>query len=245
MKKPNVKALVKQVRARRRPRLPRNPAGSTGGFVLKRKVPDCWLSNTAAAGVAQVSGGPATSFLVIGTPVAHPVFTGIYNVPFSMIFSLDQLAQYTDITAICDKFKITNVAVKVMYNATAVAGTAATAAYPSFMPIIKYITDSDDGVPQSALDLNAKMGLKTKTLANGKMVKLRCSPRVAAPIYQSAVATAYEVPNKATYINSTYPTVPHYGIKGYFENFSLQATANATSCATFEVEMTIKLKDLQ
>ena len=230
---------VAVVRPRRGPRV----LGS-GGFTIRRKVPDIWLANSNTLGVPVQGGGGGASALVVGTPVVNPIFGGVYSLPFTFTFTLDNLVGYTDITNICDKYKITNVVIKAMYNATAVQGSNVSAQYPSFMPAIKFITDHDDANAPTVSELNQKMGLKSKTLANGRMVKMRVSPRAAVALYQPTT-TPYAVPSKALYVNSSYPLVPHYGIKGYLENFVLQSNTLATSCITFELEYTVHCKDLQ
>ena len=224
---------------RRNPRLL-----GTGGFTVRRKVTDLWLANSNTLGIPIQGGGSGASSLVIGTPVVNPIFGGVYSLPFSFTFTLDNLANYTDITAICDKYKITNVTIKAMYNCTAVQGSTVSAAFPSFMPLIKWTTDFDDGNATTVLECNQKMGLKSKSLGNGKVVKMSVKPRAALALYQPA-ATPYSVPSKSLYVNSAYPIVPHYGIKGYLENFCLQANTLATSCITFELEYTVHAKDLQ
>lgn len=217
---------------------------STGGFTIVRKVGDIWLSNSQTSGVPLIGGEKGSSILTLGTPEANPIFGGVYSLPFSMEFHLNDLSQYIDIQGICDRYKIVDVKVKAMYNATAVQGSSVSASFPSFMPFIKYVTDQDDASVQPTTEMNAKMGLRSKTLAQGKLVSLRCKPRVA-PLLYSGTTSAYAVPGKPQWINSGYVDTPHYGIKGYLENFVLQSNAQATSCVTFELTYTVKVKDLQ
>jgi len=219
---------------------------STGGFTVVRKCSDVFLSNGSTAGTVLVrdKDNNVSSIISLGTPEANPIFGGVYSVPFAMQFKLDDLAQYTDITNICDRYKITKVKLKAMYNATAITGSTVSAPYPSFMPLIKYVVDQDDDSPQTVDQLNAKMNLKAKTLSQGKLVSMSCRPKVAPAVY-NGIGTAYAIPGKSEWINSGYRTVPHYGIKGYLENFVLQSNSDATSCVTFQIEYTVKVKDLQ
>lgn len=219
---------------------------STGGFVVSRKTSDIWLSNSNTAGTPLVRDkeGNVSTILILGTPEANPVFGNTYSIPFVFTFKLSDLAEYSDITSICDKYKITNVKIKAMYNATATQGSSSSASFPSFMPLIKYVTDEDDENPQNVESLNAKMNLKAKTLSEGRLVKMSCRPKVAPAVY-NGISAAYSVPAKSQWINSGYPTVPHYAIKGYLQNFSLQSNTQATSCVTFQLEYTVKVKDLQ
>lgn len=235
------KRVVRRARPARR--VPRNLG--TGGFTVVRKVPTIWLANSNTVGVPIVQGGGPVPSLIVGTPVVNPIFGNIYNLPFVFTFALNDLAQFSDFTNIADKYKITNVLIRAMYNATAVQGSTVANPYPSFMPKIKYVVDHDDGIVQPVNELDAKMGLKSKSFAEGKQIKMTVSPRVRDTVGGSGGSNAFAVPAKSMWINAGNDACPHYGIKGYVENFSLQSNTTATSCITFELEYTVKLKDLQ
>lgn len=236
------RAKVRKLVRSRRIAPPRNLG--TGGFTIIRQQPTIWLSNSNVVGSPLVRGGQGTTSLALGTPEPNPIFGNVYSIPFAFQFTLNNLAQFGDLSGIADKYKISSVRIKATYNATAVQGSAVSQPFPSFMPLIRYVTDDDDSSPQTTTEINAKMGLRTKTFGNGKMIKMSCTPRVAPQVY-SDVIVAYSVPSKPTWLNSSYTTVPHYGIKGYIENFSLQSNNDSTSCITFELEYKVKLKDLQ
>jgi len=213
----------------------------TGGFKVIRLSAPIYVSNSSVAGTPQLS--PATgSALTLGTAVTNPLISGHYDLPFSMEFNLAQITAFSDFTNIADRYKITKVDVKVLYNANAIAGSAALGTFPSMLPIIHWINDHDDNGVQTAVSLREKMGLKSRTCGNGKFVKFSVSPRPSAVV---APGTAFAVPSKPMWINSSYTTVPHYGIKGYFQNLSLQTASSAVSCFTFEVKYHVTLKDLQ
>jgi len=179
--------------------------------------------------------------------VAHPIFTGVYNVPFAAAFTLDMLSQYTDLTGISDQYKISNVELRFQYNASDVNGLPANNTnQPNFLPILKYCNDYDDGAIETVAALQAKMGLRSKPLTGGKNHSLRLTPRVADAVYGTSLTTAYAVPSKAMWLDSSLPAVPHYGVKGYIENLPLGTTAGGmTSCISIEVLYTVKLKGLQ
>lgn len=223
--------------------VPRTP--KLGGFTVTRRVPTIYMSNGNTNGAVIASNPSGTQCLSIGTPEAHPVFGGIYSVPFTFQFTLDQLVQYGDMTGIGDKYQIKKVKIKAMYNANAIAGSTVAAAYPSFLPNVNFIQDHDDSSVQTVTQLQAKMGLKTKSFADGRFVSMSVAPRCAQLAFNGVSSSGYTVPTKAQWLNSTYYSVPHYGIKGYIENMSLQANSLATSCVTFELEYTIGVKDLQ
>ena len=233
--------------ARRRvPRAPR--LGQQGGFTVVRRLPTAYISNSSIAGVAQVSNpasASGTNMIVIGSTVAHPVFGATFSLPFSAGFTLDMLAQYTDLTNIADQYKITNVQLRFQYNASDVAGQPIGASAPATIPILKYVADYDDASLETVTALQAKMGLKSKPLVDGKFHSVRLSPRVADAVYGSTLASAYAIPAKPMYLDAQSPAIPHYGLKGYIENLPLSSTGLMTTCITIEVVYTVQLKGLQ
>lgn len=226
--------------AARKLRVPRAP--NTGGFMVTRHSTPVYLSNSSVVGQPQQNPVAAISGLTLGTPVSNPLISGHYDVPFTMSFNLAQINGYTDFTNLADRYKISKVDVKILYNANAIAGSAALGTFPSMLPIINYIADHDDDAMPTPLALREKMGLRSKTTGNGKFVKFSVRPLPANVV---APGTAFSVPTKSQWINSSYATVPHYGIKGYFQNWSLQIASSAVSCFTVEYVYHLKLKDLQ
>ena len=215
-----------------------------GGFTVVRKVPTSWLCNSGIAGLPQWTG--PSNLLTFGAPVAHPIFPNIYSVPFSMSFSLDMLAQYTELVGIADKYKINSATVKVLYSANSIMGGPSTGnGFAATVPSICWCPDSDDNSVSSINQLQAKMGLRSRSLGNGKYVSLRVRPKVAPQVYNGLVTSAYSVPGKQMFINGSSPSVPHYGIKGYFENWDLIDQNTVTSAFTFDVTLNVSLRDLQ
>jgi len=235
--------------ARRRRAIPRAPR-LLDGFTIVRRQPPSYIANSAISGVAQVSNpasGSGLNMIVLGTPVAHPIFTNTYSVPFAAAFTLDMLSQYLDLTGISDQYKISNVELRFQYNASDVAGIASNNTnQPTFLPMLKYVIDYDDGSVETPTQLQAKMGLRSKALSGGKQHSVRFSPRVADAVYATSLTTGYAVPARPMFLDSQTANIPHYGIKGYLENFSLGSTSGGmTSCITIDVIYTVKLKGLQ
>lgn len=172
------------------------------------------------------------------------MFTGIYQIPFSFQFALQHLAQYTDITNIADRYKITKAVVRLQYNANAVAGSPPSAALPSMLPMVKYVVDYDDASVQSPSNLNARMGVRTKHFGSGnKPITMTVRPKVSA-LLSTDTGIGFAVPTKATYVNTNNVDVTHYGIRGYIENMSLQDASQVCSCITIDVELHVTARDL-
>jgi len=197
----------------RRRKLVRRRAGlrralPMGGFAVTRHATPIYLTNSSVAGQYQQSPASGSCALTLGTAVSNPLVSGHYDVPFVLSFNLAQINGYTDFANIADRYKITKVDVKILYNANAIGGSAALGTFPSMLPIINYIPDHDDDGMQTALQLREKMGLRSKTTGNGKFVKFSVRP---LPPVVVGNGSAYAVP-KPQWINSSYTTVPHSGI---------------------------------
>lgn len=237
---------AKYLKGRPRRRGPFRNLG-TGGFTLTRRMDPIYVSNTLTGGVPACSN---TTIVTLGTPEALPISSGVdnYNLPFAINFSMKQLAQYTDITGICDRYKITGAVIRISYNANSVGGQdagAAGTATAQFMPTVNYIVDKDDDGVQTCTQLRARTGLRQRVFKGGNgFVTVKCVP-VPAPVVYDGVTSAYMVPAKPQWINSGYPDVPHYGVKGYFGNLSLLAQGTCVSVLTLDIQLTVVAKDLQ
>jgi len=231
--------------AARRPR--RNPliSNGLGGFMITRRYDPVYVVNGVIGGVPTNTN---TTVLTLGTPeLQSSIGVDIYNIPFAWSFDLKNLAQYTDITSICDRYKITGATVKVSYNANTATGTQDGAtgsgtSQASFMPLINWIQDYDDDGVQPSQALRAKTGLKQRVFKNGNsQVTMKVAPRPAQSVYD----TAFAVPNRSMWINSGYSGVSHYGLKGYLQNVSFGPNSKYISCFTFDVTLRVACKDLQ
>lgn len=223
------------------PRAPRS-----GGLVMLRKMQETILQNTGV-GTVGLLGGPAAPTLTLGTPSSTGV-SAFYNVPFTLKFQLNQLVNSTDITNLCDKYRIAAAYVRI-FN-TQAAFTPATAGgavanSPSATPAIEHFVDHDDSNPVGAVAIKERMGTKYSTFrSKDSFIMIKCYPK---PVIESTSTTGVGniVPRRAPYINSAQPNVEHYGIKGVIHNMWLPATAEGTSHLRFDVALKIQAKDFQ
>lgn len=210
--------------------------GKLGGFTIQRR---CALANVVGTGSLGVVTTSSSTNVILGTPtVAQSGISGYYDVPFAFVFQLGDLQGYTDLTAIADKYKI--VKADIIAQTTQNYGTSG-ALPPAF---IEYVHDWDDPTPADALTLCQKMGLKNKGFNSRGQIFMRTYPKVAQTIYSSPTSS-YAVPGRPVYINSTYYNVPHYGLKGVIRNMLLSPTTSSLNSITFDIKMTVHLKDLQ
>lgn len=217
----------------------------TGIIKILRKAPDIAVSNSGIAGGVTVfdptAVAGATPVLQLGPPALSIGSSTGWDVPFSMTFALGQLINSTDITQLCDKYRITGAYVRMYYNkSNAQAGATAG------MPYVEFITDHDDNTPPTTNSLREKMGVKLKTFkAGSSYIGLKCVPKPAAEIENLGGATAFSVPTRSPWINSAFDEVPHYGIKGIIRNWYLGATTANVESMKFDVALTVVAKDFQ
>lgn len=220
-------------RTRRIPRVPRN-----GGTFIVRKV-KALASSSNGAGVGQYAITTNNS-VILGTPVAAAGGVNMYDVPFSVVARLDELANFTELTNLFDQFKITFMKVKVQAAYTTGTGSVTP------IPYIDYISDHDDGVPPVPLSFRDRMGVKTRYISSSRpAVTMICKPKVVVRGQLTAAgALNTNLVPRSTWINAAYPETEHYAIKGVIRNLIIPAAAN-NSLLTWDVSLGVALKDVQ
>jgi len=213
-----------------------------GHLILKRKLPEINMYNTISQGELTLT---TNSCVTMGTPILN--FASLYDIPFSMKFRLDQIINSSDITQFADQYKIKYVTVKLYYssNTASVNGSA-------HLPVVQYIVDHDDASIAGATvnALREKMGVKFKNFtANKNVIKFGLQPRLSQAVFNNGVIQpiVYGVPTKPVWVNSAYPGVEHYGVKGILTNVNLPAGAPNVISTYFkwDVEITLEAKDFQ
>ena len=212
-----------------------------GAITVRRLMHPLGTVASGAGTIVVQTGAPGgQNCLTLGTPVAEIVGQSVFAIPFAMKFRIDDLVNVADFTNMFDQYCIKSAMVNI--RAPDVNGVA----IPN--PFIQYVRDTDDGVLPSVSTFREKMGTKTVySNTAGRPLTLRC----ANPKYrQTALATlspgvvnAYSIPKGVQWVNSSYPDVEHFGIKGILRNVYLNA---ATSFPwTWDVSLTVGLKDVQ
>lgn len=223
---------MKKYRSRRIHRVPRN-----GGTFIVRKVKELASSSNGIAGGYAIT---TNNSVILGTPTAAPGGLNMYDVPFSVVGRLDELANFTELTGLFDQFKISFIKVKVQTAYT--TGTGAVTP----IPFIDYLADHDDGVPPVATSFRDRMGVKTRYFSSMRpAITMVCKPKVVVRgLLTAAGAQNTNLIPRPTWVNSAYPETEHYAIKGILRNVYLPAAAN-TSLLTWDVSLGVALKDVQ
>lgn len=210
-----------------------------GGFRVVRSIPIVVAKKGTTAGTILTTN---SGVLALGTPVLSPVaVTNMYDVPFSLFFKLIEVQDYTDITQFCDRYKMIFASI-IAHNSNSYGGYGG-----GVSPYIQYIHDSDDVVVPSIAQFDQKMGSKTVGFDQRGMAKLRTKLRVNGAVYDQSETNSLigaAIPSRSLWLNSLYPSVPHFGIKGIIRNMYLDGT-NSASQVAFQIKVTILGADLQ
>jgi len=221
-------------------------APAKGKIYITRKLPEIAISSTGSTGVALLTqnltaGAPVC--VTLGTPVQSTGASGTsvsYDVPFSLQFALSQVLNHTDITNLCDKYRIAGAYIRFYYNHSGASGASTYS-----QPMLQYITDGDDSNVPTVNSLREKMGVAFKTFKNqSSFIGMKCRPVPNKLIYSSALVNGYEVPKYAPFLDCATDGIPHYGIKGVISNFNLPATAGI-EVMKVDVALKIVAKDIQ
>lgn len=238
---PAVRQLTERQRqmARKVARRFKRLAPSSGKLILVRKPAIIRTScSPGITGVITVQD-PTGNCLAMGTPVLIVGSQNCYDIPFSMTFNLNQCTNANELTVLFDRYRILSALVRVHYNVT-------NSSEIKTMPWIEYVQDYDDNTVPSIATMREKMGSKTKFFGTNKfLIKMGVRPRFADTVYQSGVTSAYGIGNRNEFLNTSYPAVEHYGIKGILHNVPLSGAGTGGNLFDFDVSLKLSLKDIQ
>lgn len=223
------------------------------GFLkLSRKIPEIILYNQTTAGTVghyAVSGNPAGNVIQFGTPVFN-AGTGTYDVPFAMVFRIDQLYNSTDLINLCDQVMLKRADIKIYYQSVPYSsdGTVTGANNNNILslPTIEYIDDYDDFTVPTVEAFREKMGVKRKSFKNWQTpIKMAVYPRLNQEV-QTTTGTGFAVGGQK-WIDSAYANTIHYGIKGIIKNMFLPslATGAVRNSLTWDITYKVLGKDFQ
>jgi len=209
-----------------------------GNFTTTRLVTEFFVTNTVAAGVPGIQGGPTLPCIVLGTTAAS---TGPgFNIPFAMQFAASQVQNFTELNAIFDHYKINWAKVHITYqhNVSTASGT-------STMPTLLWVPDYDDGIPVGPGSLRERAGLEVCEFTSDKRTQVMfLRPRCLGYVFNSATATSVAGDSMTGWIDVAADNTGHFGIKGYLANVELPATGVGpfTSSFRFDVELNISFR---
>lgn len=175
----------------------------------------------------------------IATPtVLHDDLPNTEQTGVGIQFQLDQAIDYTDFTALFDRYKIVGVKLKVMYQCN-----SAMSAYPGALPIMTYAFDCDDNTsPANKNAVATKLYAKTRVLNANRPFTIFFKPRITKQVYHGGITSGY-TSEKSTWIDCSNPDVAHYGMKIWINNWLTDT--DVANKLTITPTYYISLKDTQ
>lgn len=177
---------------------------------------DFQFVNVSNTGGMTVDIGSANGLFFCTVPATQ----GIYYASVAQAFALKDDPNRAELTAICEKYKLTGVKVRLIPAWNSVNAENISNKQNSDMTgWIHSVIDYDDYVAATATDTginalrqyaNYKMTSATKGLS--RFIR----PKMAQPVYRDGVSSAY-MPTTAKYIDEIYDDVEHYGLKFVIE----------------------------
>jgi len=169
----------------------------------------------------------ATPFSITGNAAYNPYGYG-------QTFSLDQLVNNSEFTALFDFYRITHVQVKFFFEHDPGAQSAAAAFWPKLYTVI----DHDDSNAMTTLNEAREHGrCQVRVLNPNRPTIINIKPSCLTEVYRSAITTSY-IPKYRQWIDMAAPNVPHYGLKFMVDNFT-----NTNYSLRQEVKMWFECKD--
>lgn len=128
-------------------------------------------------------------------------------------FKISDIADFTNIALLFNRYKIN--AVHCTFTLRSGSANAGGLDGSTQLPklFVRYNYDSNAVAGTVGNRMQELNNVKTISYTAEKTVfRYTVIPRTVAPVYLSSIATGYEL-QKKTFIDSAYPTVPHYGIQ--------------------------------
>lgn len=175
-------------------------------------------NDPTGSGGNPVATATGNGSLSVGTSSVDTMNTR--QVGASMLFKLDSLTDYNDFPALFDRFKITGVKLKFLYqsnlaNSDSTTGTNA-------LPLLSYTFDADDAsVPSNLEDVQRKQYCHQKILNGNYSFSLYIKPRILKEVYAGTVSTGYNSAPAAWLDSNNTASIglPHYGLKMWLNNW--------------------------
>lgn len=154
-------------------------------------------------------------------------------------FSLSDVPNANEFTGLYDQYMISSVKVvfrplvNQLVGGQPNMGTTAFVGYPAFHTVLDY----DDAIAPG--NLATMLQYQTLRMSNSNRTHTRVlRPKFSTKTFQSTIIDAFR---PATgFIDATYPTVPHYGMKVFME--APAVVAGTSSSCTYQVYATYTLK---
>lgn len=182
----------------------RNLGIASRTHLIKRLAEPVFIQNGNTNPIMSHNGNGSFYF---GSPVGGTL-PNTWEFGMSSSFQLNSVIDYTDITQLFDRYKITGIALKLHYLASGGLATGAVS-----LPTVHYAYDFDDAdIPGTLQTVITKAYCKTRVLNANRPTKIYLKPRLSKEIFNSPVSTGYSS-EKPCWLDCNSAGVPHYGVK--------------------------------
>lgn len=245
--------------SRRRYARPSRGLKATRLLVVKRRMNPIYLTSASTAGQWNVlqHGTPTPNGSVpvgsVGgvvamlgaTAVAHPLYgSAVSTCAGYATFSLGNVINFGELTALADQYRIMKVVWTVKYSAMSDGGAGLAANNVGFNPSIYWVQDHDDNAISSVSQVLEFSNVRSRQLVPGKPVKIVMNPRPLAAVVTGAAPSVSNVyTSQRSWLNTSFTDVAHYCLKFVIQDMPLPAAASAQSCITIEPVFHIALKN--
>lgn len=179
-----------------------------------------------------VAGGAVGSTVFVGNQSAGSAGTS-QQFGGSIKFNLAAVAQFGELQALFDNYRIKKVYLKFIYNFNTSEQVDGGASLYSSLPTIFYAYDPDDsGIPATQADVLSMSRCKVARL--DKIMNMSVSPRAQnLAVSNSSLSggvVAGGIMNPKTWLDSNSTTVDHYGVKFWIDNWQTGLVGNNINC---------------
>lgn len=232
-------AMARVRRARRAVRYARIGRSMARTHFFKRMAKPIIVSNTGANNIS-VSDGSSSQ---VSTFTYATDDFGCQQGGFAVQSLLNAALDSSDFTALFDRYKIVGVKYKFLFQAnTASVNTQGVPQAP--LPLITYAFDADDNnTPANRTVVATKQYAKERILNGNSTFSVFYKPRITKTVFNGVVSSAY-TSEKACWIDCANPSVPHYGMKLWINNW-LSDTAQSNMKLTIQPTYYLACKDSQ
>lgn len=233
----------------RKPRLARQAIASR--IHTFKRVTDAFGFRSAVGGVGTtyidlVNCGTGSNFLFSFANVSASNFaTNSYQFGGSLQFMLAHVSNVSEIVSLFDNYRIKMVYVKVIpgFNSVDMVGGSITGAQHE-LPTMHYTIDNDDAtVPgnRTAVLENSY----SKSVRLDKPFTIAIKPRAQNVVVGTGSSPAGGMLPANTWLDSSSQTIPHFGMKMWFDEWPVIAAANpAAATLKFIVTYTLECKNV-
>lgn len=187
--------------------------------------------------------GNDTAITVARTRISLHPFTRLVNtndlvvpvadVGYGISFSLSDVPNYTEFTALFDQFRMDWVEYTFIKKSEG-----------PLQPIIYLAQDHDSDHPPSYAEMMERQSTQVLTFGSDRtMLKYRFRPNPLRQVFASALGNGYERAPNGTWLDCSYASSKHYGLKYWIQNYN--STTNPGCSIQVSIRYGLTFKEAQ